>query len=94
MDIAKKMIKNGIKRMPVVDDKNNLVGIVSDKEILLISPELIEILSEKIKMRVESVAKPEEVISGICEECGEYSDELTNIDGRWICPECRDKYSA
>ena len=25
---------------------------------------------------------------GICDECGEYSDELRHIDGRWVCKEC------
>ena len=94
MDVTKKMIKSGVKRLPIVDNNGRLVGIISDKEILLVSPELIEILSEKIKMRVESVAKPEEKIAGICEECDEYSDELINIDGRWLCQECREKYSA
>jgi len=86
-DVTKKMIKNGIKRIPVVKN-GKLMGIVSDKEILLISPELLEILSEKLKARVESVAKPDRTISGICEECGEYSDSLTNVGGSWICEDC------
>jgi len=25
---------------------------------------------------------------GICDECGEYSDELQLLNGRWICHEC------
>lgn len=25
---------------------------------------------------------------GICDDCGEYSDDLAPIDGKWICPEC------
>lgn len=25
---------------------------------------------------------------GICDECGEYSDELRHIDGKWVCKEC------
>jgi CBS domain-containing protein len=88
-DVTKKMIKNGIKRIPVVKG-GNLLGIVSDKEILLISPELLDILSEKLKMRVESVASPDRMISGICESCGDYSDRLRNIGGSWLCEDCRD----
>jgi CBS domain-containing protein len=88
-DVTKKMIKNGIKRIPVVKG-GNLLGIVSDKEILLISPELLDILSEKLKMRVESVASPDRMISGICESCGDYSDSLRNIGGSWLCEDCRD----
>jgi CBS domain-containing protein len=87
-DVAKKMIKNGVKRIPVID-KGKLLGIVSDKEILLVSPELIEILSEKLKMRVERVADPTREISGICENCEAYSDNLVNVNGRWVCEDCR-----
>jgi CBS domain-containing protein len=86
-DVTKKMIKNGVKRIPVIKN-GKLLGIVSDKEMLLVSPELLNILSEKLKARVESVAKPERTISGICEGCGEYSDSLTNVDGIWLCEDC------
>ena len=89
MEVTQKMIKNGIKRVPVVD-KGQLLGIVSDKELLLISPELIGVLSEKLKMRVEAVANPEKTISGICESCGEYSDSLENVAGSWTCDDCRE----
>lgn len=89
LKVAKKMIKTGVKRMPVVKD-NKLQGIVSDKEILLISPELIDVLSEKLKMRVGRVANPQETISGICETCEAYSDDLQNIGGRWLCEDCRE----
>ena len=87
--VAKKMIKTGVKRFPVVDE-GKLVGIISTKEILLVSPELIEILSEKLKAKVDAVARPDQTISGLCERCGEYSDELKNVEGRWICQDCRE----
>lgn len=88
MGVAKKMIKSGIKRIPVID-KGKLMGIVSDKEILLVSPELINILSEKLKIRVDRVANPTREISGICENCESYSDHLVNEAGRWICESCK-----
>jgi transposase len=65
-----------------------LKGIISTKEIILVAPELLEILSEKLKAGIEKVAKPDQTISGICERCGEYSDGLKNINGRWICQDC------
>ncbi|MBU0898435.1 MAG: CBS domain-containing protein [Nanoarchaeota archaeon] len=89
LKVTRMMIKKGVKRLPVLKD-GKLVGIVSEKEILLVSPELINILSEKLKDRVERVAKPTEIISGICETCESYSDDLKNIAGRWICETCRD----
>ncbi len=87
--ITKLMVKSGVKRLPVVK-KGKLVGIVTDKELLTTSPELIDILSEKLKARIERVASPAEEISGICEGCEDYSDELRNIAGRWLCSECRE----
>lgn len=89
LKVSKLMVKKNIKRIPVID-KGRLVGIVSDKEILTVAPELINILSEKLKMRIGRVAKPEEIISGICEDCGSYSDNLKNIAGRWVCEDCRE----
>jgi CBS domain-containing protein len=86
-EVTKKMIKNGIKRIPVVGN-GKLMGIISDKEILLVSPELLDVLSEKLKARVEAVARPDRTISGICEECGEYSDNLVNVAGSWLCEDC------
>lgn len=88
LKVAKLMIKTGYKRMPVIKD-GKLQGIVSDKEILLVSPEMIEVLSEKLRARVEMVAQPDESISGMCENCDEYSDNLRNVAGRWMCKECR-----
>jgi len=88
LKVTKKMIKTGYKRFPVVEN-NELKGILSTKEILLVSPEMIEILSEKLKASVERVAKPQQRISGLCEICGEYSDELRNIEGRWMCSDCK-----
>jgi len=89
LNVAKKMIKLGVKRFPVIDKKGELVGIISEKEILLVSPELIEILSEKLKEKVEAVPGFVSELSGICESCGQYSDNLKNINGRWICPKCQ-----
>ncbi len=86
--VTRKMIKNGVKRIPIIE-KGRLLGMVSDKEILLVSPELLNILSEKLKMRVDMVADPTREISGICENCEAYSDHLVNQDGRWLCETCR-----
>ncbi|MFH1294758.1 MAG: CBS domain-containing protein [Candidatus Aenigmatarchaeota archaeon] len=89
LDVTRFMVKSGVKRVPVVEN-GKLVGIISDKEILATSPELIDVLSEKLKARMERVAKPDELLSGICEECGAYSDELENVAGRWLCEECNE----
>jgi CBS domain-containing protein len=89
MKVAKKMLKTGYKRFPVVYN-NELKGIVSTKEVLIVSPELIEILSERLKAKAEAVARPDQAISGICEKCGEFTEDLRNVNGRWICYDCRE----
>ena len=88
LDVTRLMVKNGVKRVPVIEN-GKLIGMIADKEILIISPELIEILSEKLRSRVNDVANPRQIISGMCEDCGAYSDELKQIGESWICSECR-----
>ena len=88
MAVARKMRKTGVKRVPIIE-KGKLLGMISDKEILLVSPELLNIMSEKLKMRVENVADPTREISGICENCESYSAHLTNNNGRWVCEDCK-----
>jgi CBS domain-containing protein len=86
--VVKKMARKGVKRIPVVKG-GRLQGILTDKEILLTTPEMIDVLSEKLKARVERVASPNDIISGICETCEGYSDELNSVGGRWLCESCR-----
>ena len=42
LKIAKIMIRKGVKRVPIIH-KNKLEGILTDKEILLTAPELIDV---------------------------------------------------
>jgi predicted transcriptional regulator len=88
LKVARLMVKSGIKRVPVVEN-GKLQGMIADKEILIISPELIEILSENLKSKVSAVARPTQTISGMCEDCGAYSDELKQMGNQWVCSECR-----
>lgn len=87
--VAQLMIKTGFKRIPVMKD-GKLYGIVSEKELILVQPQLLDIMSEKLKMRIESVSPREGTISGICEVCEGYSDELRNLGGKWVCEDCSD----
>ncbi len=87
--VSRRMVKNGIKRMPVVD-KGRLVGIVSDKEIMTTAPEMLAIISEKLRARIERVSPRSDILtSGLCENCENYSDDLKNVGDRWLCEDCR-----
>lgn len=89
LDVMKRMVKVGVKRMPVIDG-SKLVGIVTEKELLLAAPELIEVLSEKLKARIGEVAEADNAITGMCEKCGNFSDDLRHSEGRWFCEDCRE----
>ena len=83
------MVKSGVKRLPVVD-KGRLVGILTDKEVLLTTPEMVEVLSERLKARTGDLQlSAAETISGICEECEAYSDNLKHVNDKWLCEDCR-----
>ncbi|MBI4020964.1 MAG: CBS domain-containing protein [Candidatus Aenigmarchaeota archaeon] len=88
LDLVKLMIKSKVKRIPIVKE-GRLQGIVTDKEILLTAPEMIDVLSEKLKARVERVAPRRDTrLSGICEGCEGYADDLRNEGGEWLCEDC------
>src|SRR5665647_3750952 len=89
-DAARRMNRLDIRRLGVFY-KGNLVGIISSKDLLGVMPELIEIIQER--SRIEGSANTEEIeeapLSGNCDKCGGYSENLKDRDGQNICDECR-----
>ncbi len=95
-DVAKLMNKKDIRRLPVVDKSGKFLGLITEKDLLKIQPSVIDILLEKVKIRepkpkpsLEEASKP----SGICENCGNYSDSLISHKGVHICENCVDELS-
>jgi CBS domain-containing protein len=84
------MAKNRIRRL-VVLDKGKLVGIVTERDVLKVAPALIEILASKRELEEGYVR---EVQAGYCEVCGEWSDDLREVNGHFLCEECRGEYSS
>ncbi|MGB9842033.1 MAG: cyclic nucleotide-binding/CBS domain-containing protein [Candidatus Bathyarchaeales archaeon] len=92
-EAAKKMNRLNIRRLGVIY-KGNLVGVVSSKDILGVMPELIEIIQERTRIEratdMEESAEVEEApLSGYCDRCGVFSDNLKNVDGHNLCEDCR-----
>jgi len=80
-----------IRHLPVMS-KGKFHGLVTAKDILKIEPDLFEIMVEKIELKEEK-KKPIYNIQereGICELCGEYSEELIPVDGSLMCSKCRE----
>lgn len=92
-DAARMMNKKDIRRLGVLY-KGKLVGIVSSKDILEVMPELFEIMQERT--RIEGQAGPEATeeaeespLSGYCDRCGLFSENLLEINGKYLCEDCR-----
>lgn len=89
-EAARIMAKNNIRRLPVIENKI-LVGIVTNKDILAIAPETIEILEEISRMRLDMQHPVSgHVETGTCEICGDYMVPIFNVDGKYLCESCRD----
>ena len=89
---ARRMSRLDIRRLGVVY-KGNLVGLISSKDILGVMPELIEIIQERT--RIEGAAEAEETeaeetpLSGYCDRCGVFSENLKDVNGQNLCEDCR-----
>ena len=89
-DAARKMSRLNIRRLAVVY-KDNMIGIVSDKDLLGIMPELIEIIQERTRIETSGITEELEETpqSGYCDQCEVYSENLKECNGQNICDECR-----
>ena len=92
-DAARMMSKQNIRRLGVLY-RAKLVGIVSSKDILDVMPELLEIMQERT--RIEGAGGPEATegaeeapLSGYCDRCGVYSENLKDVNGQNLCEDCR-----
>lgn len=91
-EAARRMSRLDIRRLGVVY-KGNLVGVVSSRDILGVMPELIEIIQEKT--RIEGAEQEEETeveekpISGYCDRCEVFSENLKDVNGQNLCEDCR-----
>jgi len=90
-DAAKEMSRRNIRRLAVMY-KGELAGIISSKDILAVTPELIEIIQEKARIENQNLAEEaeESTSAGYCDGCGEWSDDLREVEGSFLCEECRE----
>jgi len=88
-DVARRMNQFGYERMPV-KHLDKLIGFVSVRDILRVSPGLLELMRETLEqMGPETVEG--EYNAGDCEICGNYDEQLRNINDRWVCASCQDE---
>jgi len=85
---ARLLRQHGIKRLGVTH-KGHLVGIISVSDVLAVTPELFDVVSEKSLIIRGEIGRSPRNISGYCDECGEWSDFLLYADGTYTCEVCR-----
>jgi signal-transduction protein with cAMP-binding, CBS, and nucleotidyltransferase domain len=92
IEVARKMVKMNIRRLPVVE-KGELLGIVTDTDVIAASSELNETLLELMEINREPLSEsksPKSFVQGICERCAAISESLESIDGILVCESCKD----
>lgn len=76
---------NKIKRLPVIDKNNKLVGIITEGDLLRAYPGMVDVISELQEIRK---SKPNEIYTGVCEICGCFAEDLRREEGKLKCQEC------
>jgi len=94
-EAARRMSQLNIRRLGVMY-KGNLVGLISSKDILAITPELLEIIQEKARIEGGKVAEaiPEAPLAGYCDRCGHWSDSLEEVEGNFLCEDCKEELKS
>jgi CBS domain-containing protein len=89
-EAARTMSRLNVRRLGVMY-KGNLVGIISSRDIINVTPELIETIREKARLEKESEEETAESapLAGYCDRCGIWSDTLKEIEGEFLCEDCQ-----
>jgi CBS domain-containing protein len=83
------MAKNNIRRLPIIEG-SNLLGILTTRDVMAISPETITILEELTKMSLEPPIPNEVPERGTCESCGVYGVRVEEVNGKFVCASCKE----
>ncbi len=91
-EAVRKMRNLEIKKLPVVSE-NKLRGILTESDVLTISPALNEVFEEVSEINRENPFSGQDnwTDTGICQNCGTYSEDLKAISGNLLCEQCRDE---
>lgn len=90
-EAAKRMSLRDIRRLAVMH-RGELAGIISSKDILAVTPELIETIQERARIENQNLVEEIEEAppsAGHCDNCGVWSDGLREVEGSFLCEECR-----
>ncbi|MEM2954760.1 MAG: CBS domain-containing protein [Candidatus Nanoarchaeia archaeon] len=83
--LAEKMVRYDVTRIPILDKSENIVGIVTNRDILKNSSEFLDILLEQAKIKGD--LNSDYVAFGKCEICRQAA-HLFFKNNRFICENC------
>lgn len=92
-EAARQLRKHNIKRLGVVY-KKRLVGIISSSDVIAVTPDLVDVVSEKAAIIRGEFGRQAGNVSGYCDECSEWSDLLQYDEGTFVCEVCRGESSV
>ena len=87
VDASKTMRSIGVRRLIVVED-SKLVGVISSDDIAKVTPELITIILEEASIGRAYKTPVEAGIAGRCDSCNQWSTDLREQDGLYLCDNC------
>lgn len=91
-EAARRMSRLNIRRLGVIY-RGQLIGILSSKDVLAVVPELIETIQERALIEGENRAQAAEEestpLGGYCDGCGGWSDNLKEVNGEFLCEDCK-----
>ncbi|MFQ5815518.1 MAG: cyclic nucleotide-binding/CBS domain-containing protein [Candidatus Hydrothermarchaeaceae archaeon] len=91
---SRMMARRNIRRLPVMEN-DRLIGIITNKDLIAIAPETIEILEELTRINSGVRERHKEVPEkGTCEICSDYMVSLEEVDGTFVCETCKEEISG
>jgi signal-transduction protein with cAMP-binding, CBS, and nucleotidyltransferase domain len=87
-EAAKKMRELKIRRLIVLKG-GKVKGIITSNDIVDITPALIDVMAEKSQISPVERIKETAPLSGYCDRCGSWADELKSHDGQFLCDDCQ-----
>ncbi|MEM3784484.1 MAG: CBS domain-containing protein, partial [Candidatus Bathyarchaeia archaeon] len=91
-EAARRMSRLNIRRLGVIY-KGQLIGLLSSKDILAVMPELLETIQEHALIEgakgLQEATEESTPLTGYCDRCGIWSDNLKEYNGEFLCEDCR-----
>lgn len=92
-EAAKLMNQRKVRRLAVMEN-GKLAGVLTMKDILEVTPAIIDLATEKTRVGIERPRATRAGLSGYCDECEMWSDALVQKDGIFLCQDCSKDLSS